>query len=103
MTIIKTRKFEPRGVYLRFLFWSFFSIGRWWLFQFFLKKKNLNSTSSVHQFGGHHLTSFFLLHTNSEGWSPAAYLESINRKSSRSSSRNQERAVNVNVININSN
>ncbi|TMW43863.1 hypothetical protein DOY81_011059 [Sarcophaga bullata] len=29
--------------------------------------------------------------TNAEGWTPAAYLESINRKSSRSSSRNQER------------
>ncbi|XP_030369624.1 guanine nucleotide exchange factor DBS isoform X2 [Scaptodrosophila lebanonensis] len=32
-----------------------------------------------------------VLDTNAEGWSPAAYLESINRKSSRSSSRNQER------------
>ncbi|XP_055838288.1 guanine nucleotide exchange factor DBS isoform X2 [Episyrphus balteatus] len=42
-----------------------------------------------------------ILDTNSEGWSPAAYLESINRKSSRSSSRNQERTVNI--ININSN
>uniref|UniRef100_A0A1I8PJP2 Guanine nucleotide exchange factor DBS n=1 Tax=Stomoxys calcitrans TaxID=35570 RepID=A0A1I8PJP2_STOCA len=32
-----------------------------------------------------------ILDTNAEGWTPAAYLESINRKSSRSSSRNQER------------
>ncbi|XP_017148485.1 rhoGEF domain-containing protein gxcJ isoform X8 [Drosophila miranda] len=32
-----------------------------------------------------------ILDANSEGWTPAAYLESINRKSSRSSSRNQER------------
>ncbi|XP_034141219.1 uncharacterized protein LOC117591927 isoform X9 [Drosophila guanche] len=32
-----------------------------------------------------------ILDVNSEGWTPSAYLESINRKSSRSSSRNQER------------
>ncbi|XP_041450328.1 guanine nucleotide exchange factor DBS isoform X8 [Drosophila obscura] len=32
-----------------------------------------------------------ILDATSEGWTPAAYLESINRKSSRSSSRNQER------------
>ncbi|XP_034653766.1 guanine nucleotide exchange factor DBS isoform X2 [Drosophila subobscura] len=32
-----------------------------------------------------------ILDVNSEGWTPAAYLESINRKSSRSSSCNQER------------
>ncbi|KAM8711692.1 hypothetical protein ACLKA7_012235 [Drosophila subpalustris] len=32
-----------------------------------------------------------VLDSNSEGWTPAAYLESINRKSSRSSSCNQER------------
>ncbi|KAM7344260.1 guanine nucleotide exchange factor DBS isoform 6-T10 [Cochliomyia hominivorax] len=39
-----------------------------------------------------------ILDTNSEGWTPAAYLESINRKSSRSSSRNQER-LNLNKLN----
>ncbi|XP_032590893.1 guanine nucleotide exchange factor DBS isoform X3 [Drosophila grimshawi] len=32
-----------------------------------------------------------VLDTNAEGWTPGAYLESINRKSSRSSSCNQER------------
>ncbi|XP_046810056.1 uncharacterized protein LOC111688911 [Lucilia cuprina] len=39
-----------------------------------------------------------ILDTSSEGWTPAAYLESINRKSSRSSSRNQER-LNLNKLN----
>ncbi|XP_049309800.1 guanine nucleotide exchange factor DBS isoform X6 [Bactrocera dorsalis] len=32
-----------------------------------------------------------VLEANAEGWTPAAYLEPLNRKSSRSSSRNQER------------
>lgn len=32
-----------------------------------------------------------VLDTNVEGWTPAAYLEATNRKSSRSSSRNQDR------------
>ncbi|XP_070066492.1 uncharacterized protein [Drosophila virilis] len=32
-----------------------------------------------------------VLDTNAEGWTPGAYLESVNRKSSRSSSCNQER------------
>ncbi|XP_017865479.1 PREDICTED: uncharacterized protein LOC108615484 isoform X2 [Drosophila arizonae] len=34
-----------------------------------------------------------VLDTNAEGWTPGAYLESINRKSSRSSSCNQERII----------
>ncbi|XP_037946156.1 guanine nucleotide exchange factor DBS-like [Teleopsis dalmanni] len=32
-----------------------------------------------------------VIDSNTEGWTPAAYLESINRRSSQSSSRNQER------------